>query len=158
MTKTYKIFISHFWTYVNDLKLLRNLLESRGYFCVEFPEFPPTDSVNSMNTYYIRQRISERIAISDIVLGIAGIYASYSDWMKWELDKAAEKGIPIIGVIPRGQERIFSIVSNRAIEIVYWNTESIVYRCSNSSPRYSVRTTMPPLFALKISQVFIRKR
>ena len=76
------------------------------------------------NTYYIRQRISERIAISDIVLGIAGIYASYSNWMKWELDKAAEKGIPIIGVIPRGQERIFSIVSNRAIEIVHCNTKT----------------------------------
>lgn len=46
--------------------------------------------------------------------------------MKWELDKAVEKGMPIIGVIPRGQERISSIVSNRAIEIVHWNTESIV--------------------------------
>lgn len=46
--------------------------------------------------------------------------------MKWELDKAVEKGIPIIGVIPRGQERISSIVSNRAIETVHWNTESIV--------------------------------
>lgn len=79
-----------------------------------------------MNTYYIRQRITERIQTSDIVLGIAGIYASYSDWMKWELDKAVEKGMPIIGVIPRGQERISSIVSNRAIEIVHWNTESIV--------------------------------
>lgn len=79
-----------------------------------------------MNTYYIRQRITERIQTSDIVLGIAGIYASYSDWMKWELDKAVEKGIPIIGVIPRGQGRISSIVSNRAIETVHWNTESIV--------------------------------
>ena len=79
-----------------------------------------------MNTYYIRQRITERIQTSDIVLGIAGIYASHSDWMKWELDKAIEKRVPIIGVIPRGQERISSIVSNRAIEIVHWNTESIV--------------------------------
>lgn len=126
MAKTYKIFISHSWTYVNDLKLLRNLLESRGYFCVEFTEFPPTNSINSMNTNYIRQRITERIQTSDIVLGIAGIYALHSDWMKWELDKAVEKEVPIIGVIPRGQERISSIVSNRAIEIVHWNTESIV--------------------------------
>ena len=93
---------------------------------VEFTEFPPTDSINSMNTYYVRQRISERIAASDIVLGIAGIYASYSDWMKWELDKATEKGIPIIGVIPRGQERISAVVNNRATEIVHWNTESVV--------------------------------
>ena len=126
MAKTYKIFISHSWSHVNDLKSLRNLLESRGYFNVEFTEFPPTDSINSMNTYYIRQRISERIAASDIVLGNAGIYASYSDLMKWELDKAIEKGVPIIGVIPRGQERISAIVNDRADEIVHWNTESIV--------------------------------
>ena len=126
MAKTYKIFISHSWSHVNDLKSLRNLLESRGYFNVEFTEFPPTDSINSMNTYYIRQRISERIAASNIVLGIARIYASYSDWMKWELDKAIEKGVPIIGVIPRGQERISAIVNDRADEIVHWNTESIV--------------------------------
>ena len=126
MAKLYKIFVSHSWTHVNDLKLLKNLLESRGYFNVEFTEFPPTDSINSTNTYYVRQRIAERISASNIVIGIAGIYASYSDWMKWELDKAAEKGIPIIGVIPRGQERISSVVSNRAIEIIHWNTESIV--------------------------------
>ena len=49
MAKTYKIFISHSWSHVNDLKSLRNLLESRGYFNVEFTEFPPTDSINSMN-------------------------------------------------------------------------------------------------------------
>ena len=110
----------------HDLKLLRNLLESRGYFNVEFTEFPPTDSIDSINTYYIRKRISERIEASDVVLGIAGVYASYSEWMRWELDKAIEKGIPVIGVIPRGQERISAIVKNRAIEIVHWNTESIV--------------------------------
>lgn len=126
MSKTYKIFISHSWAHVNDLQSLKNLLESRGYFNVEFTEFPPTDSINSTNTYYIRQRIAERIAASDIVLGIAGIYASYSDWMNWELDKAIEKRIPIIGVVPRGQERISTIVSNRANEIVHWNTDSIV--------------------------------
>lgn len=126
MAKLYKIFVSHSWAYVNDLKSLKNLLEARGYFNVEFTEFPPTDSINSTNAYYVRQRIAERISASNIVIGIAGIYASYSDWMKWELDKAAEKGIPIIGVIPRGQERISSVVSNRAIEIIHWNTESIV--------------------------------
>lgn len=126
MTKTYKIFISHSWTHVNDLKLLRNLLESRGCFRVEFMEFTPTDSINSMNTYYVRQRISERIAASDIVLGIAGIYASYSDWMKWKLEKTVEKRVPIIGVIPRGQERISAIVQSMAIEAVHWNTESVV--------------------------------
>lgn len=126
MAKLYKVFISHSWAHVNDLKLLRNLLESRGYFNVEFTEFPPSDSIDSINTYYIRQRISERILASDVVLGIAGVYASYSEWMKWELNKAIEKGIPIIGVIPRGQERVSSVVRDSSTEIVHWNTESIV--------------------------------
>ena len=81
MARIYKIFISHSWAHVDDLKLLRNLLESRGYFNVEFTEFPPTDSIDSINTYYIRKRISERIEASDVVLGIAGVYASYSEWM-----------------------------------------------------------------------------
>ena len=126
MAKTYKIFISHSWSHVNDLKSLRNLLESRGYFNVEFTEFPPTDSINSMNTYYIRQRISERIAASDIVLGIAGIYASYSDWMKWEIETAVANNIPVIGIKPHGSQRTPQVVTDNAKIIVGWYTPSII--------------------------------
>ena len=126
MAKTYHVFISHSWSHVDDLRSLRNLLQSRGYFNVEFTEAPPTDSINSSNSYYVRQRLSEKIASSDVVLGIAGLYASFSEWMKWELDKAIEKKVPIIGVIPRGHEHVSTVVSSRADEIVHWNTESIV--------------------------------
>lgn len=126
MAKTYQVFISHSWSHVNDLRNLRNLLESRGYFHVEFTEVPPKNPINSANAYYVKQRLSEKIASSDVVLGIAGIYASYSDWMEWELDKAIANNIPIIGVVPWGQINISRVVSNRAKEIVRWNTESIV--------------------------------
>lgn len=126
MAKTYSVFISHSWDHVDDLKNLRNLLENRGYFHVEFEEASPEEPINSENSAYIRRRLKEKISNSDIVLGIAGMYASYSDWMKWELDTAIEKGVPIIGVIPRGQERVSSVVSSRAKEVVRWNTESIV--------------------------------
>jgi hypothetical protein len=34
--------------------------------------------------------------------------------------------IPIVGVVPRGAERVSAIISSRAKEIVRWNTESIV--------------------------------
>ena len=46
--------------------------------------------------------------------------------MQWELDKAIELGIPIIGIIPRGQDRISTIVSSRSVVDIKWNTESIV--------------------------------
>lgn len=126
MAKTYSIFISHSWGHVNDLKNLRKFLEDRGYFHVEFEEASPEEPINSENSAYIRRRLKEKISNSDIVLGIAGIYASYSDWMKWELDTAIAEEVPIVGVIPCGQERVSSVVSSRAKECVRWNTESIV--------------------------------
>lgn len=126
MANQYRIFISHSWSNIDDLKGLRNLLEQRGYFNVEFEEATPEVPINSDNAYYIRQRLRQKIENSNIVLGIAGMYASHSDWMSWELDKAIELGVPIVGVIPRGQERISTTVSSRSKEDVRWNTESIV--------------------------------
>lgn len=126
MAKVYSIFISHSWSYNDDLKQLKNLLESRGYFKVEFWESTRDSPINSSNTSYVKSRLRERILSSDLVLGIAGIYATHSDWIGWELEIASKNSIPIIGVIPRGQERISSVVNYYSIENVRWSTESIV--------------------------------
>jgi len=126
MAKTYHIFISHSWQNSEALEGLRRLLNDRGYFNVEFEEVSKDESINSTNAYYIKRRLAEKIGNSNIVIGLAGMYASYSDWMEWELDKAIELDIPIIGVIPRGQERISTTVSSRSVVDVRWNTESIV--------------------------------
>lgn len=126
MAKEYHIFISHSWTYPEDLENLRNLLKQRGYFNVEFEEASADVPINSENAYYIKRRLKEKISNSNIVLAIAGIYASYSDWMIWELDTAIEIGIPIVSVAPWGQERVSKTVSERAKTVVRWNTESIV--------------------------------
>ncbi|MDR2382561.1 MAG: TIR domain-containing protein [Prevotellaceae bacterium] len=126
MAKEYHIFISHSWSYPKDLENLRNLLRNRGYFNVEFEEASADEPINSANAYYIKQRLKQKIKNSNIILGIAGMYASYSEWMEWELDKALELDVPIVGVIPRGQERISKTVSDCSKEDVHWNTESIV--------------------------------
>jgi len=126
MAKEYHIFISHSWSYPEDLENLRNLLRNRGYFNVEFEEVSIDEPINSTNADYIKRRLRQKIEKSNIVLGIAGMYASYSKWMEWELDAAIRLDIPIVGVIPRGQERISLVVSSRSKEVVHWNTESIV--------------------------------
>ena len=126
MAKDYKIFISHSWTYHEDLLGLRNLLNERGYFNVEFTEVSKDVPINSENANYIKTALKNKISQSTIVLALAGIYASHSDWMIWELDTALTLGIPIIGVIPRGQERISQEVFSRSKVDVRWNTESIV--------------------------------
>lgn len=126
MSRIYSVFISHSWSHVDDLRILRNLLENRGYFQVEFEEASPDEPINSDNSAYIRRRLREKISNSDIVLGIAGVYASHSDWMEWELDTALKEKVPIVGVIPRGQKRISKIVTDHSVENVHWNVESIV--------------------------------
>lgn len=126
MATTYRIFISHSWQHSDDLNNLRKLLNDRGYFNVEFEEVSKDEPINSKNAPYIKKRLSDKIGNSNIVLGLAGIYASHSEWIEWELDKAIALYIPIVGVIPWGQERISTTVSSRSIIDVHWNTESIV--------------------------------
>lgn len=126
MAKEYHIFISHSWSYPGDLENLRNLLKERGYFNVEFEEASADEPIDSENAAYIKRRLRQKISDSNIVLGIAGMYASYSDWMSWELEVANDLDIPIVGVIPRGQERISTTVTQYSKEDVRWFTESIV--------------------------------
>ena len=126
MAKEYRIFISHSWAYHNDLEALRNLLNSRGYFNVEFTESSKDVPINSTNSVYIKSQLKSKILSSDIVLAMAGIYASHSEWMIWELETARDYSIPIIGIIPRGQERISQEVYSRSKIDIRWNTEAIV--------------------------------
>ena len=126
MAKDYKIFISHSWAHTDDLEALQNLLNDRGYFNVEFMEASKKVPINSENAAYVKSVLKQKILNSDIVLGLAAIYASHSEWMKWELETAKNNSIPIVGVIPRAQERISSEVYSRSIVDVRWNTESIV--------------------------------
>lgn len=126
MAKDYKIFISHSWSYTEDLEALQKLLNSRGYFNVEFLEATKKTPIDSESATYVKAVLKARILKSDIVLALAGVYATHSDWMIWELETAKANNIPIVGVIPRGQERISTEVNSRSIVDVNWNTESII--------------------------------
>ena len=133
MAYDYKIFISHSWAYSDDLEALQNLLNLRGYFNVEFMEASKKVPINSERAQYVKSVLKKKILNSDIVLGLAAIYASHSEWMIWELKTAINHKIPIIGIIPRGQLRISSEVEKRSVVDVRWNTESIVQAIRNYS-------------------------
>lgn len=126
MARDYKIFISHSWSYTEDLEALQKLLNARGYFNVTFLEATKRTPSDSVNAAYVKSVLKARILQSDIVLALAGVYATHSDWMIWELETAKATNIPIVGVIPRGQERISTEVYSRSIVNVKWSTESIV--------------------------------
>lgn len=126
MAKTYKVFVSHCWNYNDVLQDLKKLIDNRGYFEAEYTHVEKSHPINSENTSVIKANITKKLEESDVVLAIAGLYASYSDWMPWEMDKAKELGLNVIGVIPRGQEHISREVYSRSITDVRWNADSIV--------------------------------
>ena len=126
MAKDYSVFISHSWDNTSDLTNLQSLLKERGYFNIEFKEVTKAEPIDSVNAQYIKRTLKNKITDSDIVIGLAGMSASHSDWMDWELQTAVDNEIPIIGVIPRGNTRSSNTVTDRSKTDVKWNTESIV--------------------------------
>lgn len=126
LLKEYTVFISHSWDYNNQYMRLVEMLNNAKLFNVKYEEATKDNPINSQNAPYIKVKLSEKISKSNIVLGLAGMYASHSEWMQWELDKALKLGVPIVGVIPWGQERVSNIVVERAKELVGWNTDPIV--------------------------------
>lgn len=133
MAKTYSLFISHSWDHNDVLQDLKTLLNSRGYFPAEYTQIEKDCPINSERASVIKANITKRLEQSDVVLAIAGIYASNSDWMQWEMDKAKELGLYVIGVIPRGQEHISQEVYSRSVKDVRWNADSIVDAIRNYS-------------------------
>ena len=126
MAKTYQVFISHSWDHNKVLQDLKDLIDGRGYFPAEYTQIEKTCPINSDLAWVIKANITKRLENSDIVLAIAGLFASHSEWMQWEMDKAKELGLKIIGVVPRGQEHISQEVLFRSVVDVRWNADSIV--------------------------------
>jgi len=133
MAKEYKLFISHSWDHDDVLQDLKNLIDSRGYFPATYTQIEKNCPIDSDKAWVIKANITKRLQESDVVLAIAGVYASYSEWMQWEMDKAKELGLRVIGVIPRGQEHISHEVFNRSAVDVRWNADSIVDAIRNYS-------------------------
>ena len=67
-------------------------------------------------------------------------------------------GNKVINIITKIREDgIYGSVELQCHVFVEGRRKTLMSRCSNSSPRYSVRTTMPSLLILKISYVFNNK-
>ncbi len=125
MSKTYRIFISHAWDYVDYDKLV-NLLDNRRYFIWENYSVPEEDPLHSKSTNALYEGLKRHIKQTNCVLAIAAMNVPRREFIQFEIEFAAAIDKPIIGVKPRGQIQVPKIVQDHAVKIVGWNTESIV--------------------------------
>jgi len=123
---TYRLFISHAWRYNDDYYRLIDYLEKANNLKYANYSVPEHDPVYAGNREKLKEELKKQIRPVEVVLILAGMYVSYSDWLQFEIDFSQYIGKPIIGIKPWASERIPIAVQNSADEIVGWNTPIIV--------------------------------
>ena len=130
MAKTYNIFISHSWSYSDAYEKLIALLEKRPYFSFRDYSVPKDDPIHDApNSQALYDAIKRQMTPCHVVLVMAGVYATYSPWIRKEIKIAKtefQNPKPVIAVKPWAQTNISQFVRDNADEIVAWNTDSIV--------------------------------
>ncbi len=128
--KTYDLFISHAWKYNDDYSRLVKMLDEAPNFKKRNYSVPEHDPLVEPDTEVGKKKLTEmlknQIKPVNCVLILSGIYASYSYWIQKEIDLSSEYKKPIIGIKPWGQQRNSQEVQNAAIEMIAWNTDSII--------------------------------
>jgi hypothetical protein len=126
--KTYRLFISHSWTY-------RDAYDKLVEFFNEHPNFewinysvPKDDPIHDApNATELYAAIKKQIAPVNCVVILAGVYSSYSKWIEKEIKiSKTDFDKPIVAVEPWASEKTSKIVKDNADSIVKWQSSSIV--------------------------------
>ena len=126
----YRLFVSHSWAYGDQYQKLVNLLDSDRSFIYENYSVPKDDPVhNAHSVGALREAIWAKMENCDVVLILAGKYATHSKWINEEIKLTKRSKLipkPIIGIKPWGNIQVSMPVRLAADEIINWNTDSIV--------------------------------
>lgn len=124
--KRYRVFISHAWAYNESYYRLENMLNDASYFHWENYSVPEHDPKKTKTKRELTQALYNQIRPTNIVMVLSGMYVNYREWIEKEINIALELGKPIIGITPRGSERVPHVIKNVSKIIVGWNTQSII--------------------------------
>lgn len=144
-TRRYNLFISHSWGYSDAYDRLIELLDKHPSFFYNNLSVPKDDPIHyAPSENHLYAAIKERIQHADVVLILAGVYATHSKWINLEIKAAKELSMfsgllstlfkPIIAIEPWGAERTSQTVKDSATEIVSWNTDSVVAAIKRVAP------------------------
>lgn len=136
---TYNIFISHAWRYSEHYKkVVQWINEAQDEGKLNWKNYsvpkhnPLLDPDDDNDKQKLKNELDEQIRPVSLVIVLAGMYATYSDWIDYEINTAVSYGKYIIGVKPWRQARIPSVVSENSKVLVGWNKDSIINAILNS--------------------------
>ncbi len=125
MSKIYRLFISHSWTYSDAYEKVIELLDGQNlnYYNHSVPMDNPIHTNGTEKQ--LNEAIRNKISGTNCVLILAGVYSSYSKWINKEIEISKAFGKPIIAIEPWGSEKTSLAVKDNATVIVKWQGASI---------------------------------
>ena len=131
----YHLFISHAWKYSDQYRTVISWLDSAPYFDYCNYSVPSHNPIIDPSSYggkkVLQDALTNQIKPASKVIILSGMYAAHSDWINFEIETAINFGKTIIGVRPRGQERIPTIITQNAEIMVNWNSKSLIDAIKN---------------------------
>lgn len=113
-----KIFISHSYKDALKVQLLKGQLASSSDINVAFVSEPPSMAGN------IEKSIKNQIDSSAMMIVLLG--ESWSKWQEFELSKALDSGLPVVGLLSNEKNEVRPpILSEGGVPIVNWNWSEI---------------------------------
>lgn len=129
--KTRMIFISHAWRYNSHYDTIKDWFDEASNFDWKNCSVPNDDALPDKTSKGLSAGMTRQISPSQVVVILAGMYASHSSWIEYEINEAVRMGKTIVGVKPWGQERVPQIVQDNADVMVGWNSASVVQAVRN---------------------------
>jgi hypothetical protein len=130
----YDLFISHSWKHNSDYDGLIELLDDKNHFSYRNYSVTKKEKVEGKSDRALKRHIkNKQIKPASVVIVIAGMYSTYSDWIGKEVRIAEELDKPILSVKPWGAERT-SYITNKADATTGWNKTPIVREIRDLAP------------------------
>lgn len=123
------VFSSHSWAHGHHREGLHELLapdwiKGVDYHDLSVPEEHPLHYGDDHDRLVML--LSERIANCDVVLAMAGVYASHSYWINVEVRLANIHKKPILAIAPNGQQRLSRVATGLSkYEPIRWRGNSV---------------------------------
>lgn len=130
----YDLFISHSWRHNSDYDGLIELLDEKSHFSYRNYSVTKKEKVEGKSDRALKRHIkNKQIKPASVVIVIAGMYSTHSDWIGKEVRIAEDLDKPILSVKPWGAERT-SYITNKADATAGWNKTSIVREIRDLAP------------------------
>lgn len=126
--KTYNLFLSHVWRHTDNSEYYRleYLLRTEPNFKWNNYSVPLHDPLETKTDKELSEALDRQIRSTHCFLVISGMYVNYRKWIRKEVEIAVKYGKPIIGIKPRGQQRVPLEIKALASEMVNWQGGSVV--------------------------------